>query len=302
MPTVLPMNSSPRLEDAVGAAADVLGGDAGQLRVVHRQHELQHAVRPGLGPHAEVDEVVPVERRQQERRRHAGLAEERVGLALGVEVRHLVLAHAASACASSSSGTIRRVSSSVDQMTCRTPAALAACARLRAWASSFSGEKCSQKLVTQYAPYAPCNARSTLAASSRSAATTSAPAAARARALSESTWRVTARTAKPPSGSSRIARDQAAALRAGGAEDGDEFLVGHGGASSCRGNSQYAKQSAEAAIPNRRIAVLMACVRKAAGRFTRPNPFNAMNRWAPWRHHTRRFAPLRLPQQHEKNP
>ncbi len=45
---------------------------------------------------------------------------------------------------SSSSGTQLRVSSRVDQMTWPTPASFAASARLRACASSFSGEKCSQ--------------------------------------------------------------------------------------------------------------------------------------------------------------
>ena len=45
------------------------------------------------GAHAEVDQVVPVERGQQERGRHAELGEQLVGLPLGVEVRHLVLAH-----------------------------------------------------------------------------------------------------------------------------------------------------------------------------------------------------------------
>ena len=50
------------------------------------------------------------------------------------------------------SGTHLRVSSRVDQTTCFTPASLAAWAMARAWASSFSGEKWSQKKVTQKAP------------------------------------------------------------------------------------------------------------------------------------------------------
>ena len=104
MPTVLPIRSGP-LEDAVGAAADVLGRDAGQLLVAHRQREGELAVRPLLRPHAEVDQVVPVEGGEEERRRHAELGEELVRLALGVEVRDLVLAHAASACACRVSGT-----------------------------------------------------------------------------------------------------------------------------------------------------------------------------------------------------
>ena len=41
-----------------------------------------------------------------------------------------------------------RVSSSVDQITCLTPAAFAASAMFLAWAFSFSPEKCSQKFVT----------------------------------------------------------------------------------------------------------------------------------------------------------
>src|SRR4249919_3154548 len=107
---------------------------------------------------------------------------------------------------SSLSGTFLRVSSSVDQTMCFTPAAFAACAMFCACAYSFCGEKCSQKLVMKKAPWAPCSARSTLASSSRSAVTTSAPAAASARALSESAWRVIARRRKPPAGSSRMAR------------------------------------------------------------------------------------------------
>ncbi len=99
-----------------------------------------------------------------------------------------------------------RVSSSDDQMTWRTPAAFAAFAMWRASAISFSGEKCAQKNVTKYAPYAPSSARARLASSSTSAATTSAPACASARAFSESTSRVIARAAKPPAGSARIAR------------------------------------------------------------------------------------------------
>jgi len=51
------------------------------------------AVRTFLGTHPEVDEVVPVERRQEKGRRHTELGEDRVGLALGIEVRNLVLAH-----------------------------------------------------------------------------------------------------------------------------------------------------------------------------------------------------------------
>jgi hypothetical protein len=52
----------------------------------------------------------------------------------------------------SSRGTHCRVSSSVDQMTCRTPAAFAAFAIAPASATSLSAERCAQKKVTQYAP------------------------------------------------------------------------------------------------------------------------------------------------------
>jgi hypothetical protein len=94
---------------------------------------------------------------------------------------------------SSWSGTQSRVSSSVDQITCSTPAWRAASAILRACSTSFSGEKCSQKKVTQYAPYAPSNAAFRLVGSSTSAPTTSTPMAASSRLLSESGLRVTAR-------------------------------------------------------------------------------------------------------------
>ena len=55
------------------------------------------------------------------------------------------------------------------------------------------GEKCSQKFVTQKAPWAPANARATVPGSSASAATTSTPAAASAFAFAELTFRVSAR-------------------------------------------------------------------------------------------------------------
>ena len=54
------------LENAVRAAADVFRGDARQFRVAHRQRDGQLAVRAARRPHAEADEVVPVERRQPE--------------------------------------------------------------------------------------------------------------------------------------------------------------------------------------------------------------------------------------------
>src|SRR5438270_7588835 len=107
---------------------------------------------------------------------------------------------------SSLSGTHLRVSSSVDQITCFTPASRAASAIALACASSVVGEKWFQKKVTQYAPYAPSKARRRLSASSTFPATTSAPSAASARALSELTSRVIARATNGPSLSDVMAR------------------------------------------------------------------------------------------------
>ena len=81
------------LEDAVGAAPDVLHGDRGHRLVVERERDRIATVRSLLRSGAEPDHVLPVERRQQERGRHAGGAEVGVRLALGVEVGDLVLAH-----------------------------------------------------------------------------------------------------------------------------------------------------------------------------------------------------------------
>ena len=99
-----------------------------------------------------------------------------------------------------------RESSSVDQITCFTPARLAASARFFACSSSLSPEKCSQKLVSAKTPWAPVNALVRLSTLSRSASTTAAPAWASAWALSEVVFRVSARAAKPPLGSLRMAR------------------------------------------------------------------------------------------------
>ena len=63
---------------------------------------------------------------------------------------------------SSSSGYHLRVSSAVDQMAWRTPAAAAARAWFAACSASCSAEKCSKKLVMQNAPYAPSKARTRL--------------------------------------------------------------------------------------------------------------------------------------------
>src|SRR6185503_5895869 len=64
----------------------------------------------------------------------------------------------------------------------------------------------SQKKVTQKAPCAPSNALRSAALSLTLAATTSAPCCASGLALSLAGSRVTARAAKPPLGSARIAR------------------------------------------------------------------------------------------------
>jgi hypothetical protein len=104
------------------------------------------------------------------------------------------------------SGTSLRVSSSVDHTTCLRPADFAACAMAAACTSSFSGTKCSQKNVTQNAPKQPSKAVFKEAPMSRSAWTTSAPSFASSSAFSDSTSRVSARTAKLLLLSPRMAR------------------------------------------------------------------------------------------------
>ena len=104
------------------------------------------------------------------------------------------------------SGTHCLVSSSVDQITCSVPAQATALAMAAACVSSRSGELCSQKFVTQNTAWAPSNARFSVSARSRSAATTSAPHAASARAAADSGRRVTALTENAPAGSARMAR------------------------------------------------------------------------------------------------
>ena len=89
MPTVLPTYCVAGLEDAVGDLADVFGRDAGHLRGAHRERPRELAVVALLRGEAEHVEVVPVERRDEERRRQA--AEQRVRFGLGVEVRHAIL-------------------------------------------------------------------------------------------------------------------------------------------------------------------------------------------------------------------
>jgi len=74
----------PFLKDAICALANVLGGDARKFLVAHGHGDSQLAVRALLGAHAEVNQVLPVERGQQERRRHGKFGEPLVGLALGI--------------------------------------------------------------------------------------------------------------------------------------------------------------------------------------------------------------------------
>ena len=152
-------------------------------------------------------QVVPVERRQQEGRRHAALGEE--------AVRGRPCRRSAAPCTcpcsvgmrSSSSGTQRRVSSSVDQTTCCTPAAFAAAcaivARLRPSRSrarsgprrrSRSRRRRRRRTPPRGSPGRRCP-----------------PARPRRRRRQRprrrrAGSRVSARAAKPPCGSARIAR------------------------------------------------------------------------------------------------
>src|SRR3990167_5346678 len=81
------------LEDAERALADIFGCDTRELLVIHRQRECQRPVRPFLRTHAEVNQIVPIERRAQKGRGHAELRKLSIGLALAVEVRYLILPH-----------------------------------------------------------------------------------------------------------------------------------------------------------------------------------------------------------------
>ena len=66
---------------------------AGQRLVGHWKRDRVPAVRSLLRPRPETDHVVPIERRPEEGRGHTDLAEVAIGLALGVEMGHLVFAH-----------------------------------------------------------------------------------------------------------------------------------------------------------------------------------------------------------------
>jgi hypothetical protein len=78
-------------EDSVGTLADILGGDPREHLVSHGEGDCERPVLPSLRLHAKVDEVLPVEPRQKERRGHAQIGEEVVSGRLPVEMGHLVL-------------------------------------------------------------------------------------------------------------------------------------------------------------------------------------------------------------------
>ena len=92
MPNPLADGVGAATEHAVGALADVLRGDARQLGAAERQREHEFAVGALARPHAEVDEVLPIERGEQVGGRRRLVGENAIHRALGVEVRHLVLA------------------------------------------------------------------------------------------------------------------------------------------------------------------------------------------------------------------
>src|SRR6184192_2723046 len=81
------------LKDRISDFADIFGGDARQLLAAERKGDGKFPVGAFLGAHAEVDQVFPVERRQQERRWYTKLGEDGVGLTLTVEMRDFVLPH-----------------------------------------------------------------------------------------------------------------------------------------------------------------------------------------------------------------
>ena len=63
------------LEDAVRTATNVFGRNARELLVTHGHRDRKYPVFIALWPHAEVDEVVPIERRQKEGGGYAKLVE-----------------------------------------------------------------------------------------------------------------------------------------------------------------------------------------------------------------------------------
>src|SRR5260370_20296009 len=79
-------------EETEGALADVHGGDAWKPGAPERHGEHEVAVRRLARPHAEMDEVVPVEGGEEVGGRRRLLGEDSIHLALGVEVRDLVAA------------------------------------------------------------------------------------------------------------------------------------------------------------------------------------------------------------------
>jgi hypothetical protein len=80
------------LEDAVGARSDIVSGNAGEFLVAHGKGDGQMAVETFARAHPKVDEVVPIERGQQQGGGYTRFHEVPVGFTLRVEVRHLVFA------------------------------------------------------------------------------------------------------------------------------------------------------------------------------------------------------------------
>ena len=217
----------PALEDAVGAGADVRHRDAGELGAAEREGEPELAVLAAPRPHAEVDEVVPVERGDQiawsapPRRRRSRPPRPWRRSAPPCTCR------AASAPGRRRAAIHWRVSSSVDQTTCGAPAWRVARAIAVACAISRSAEKCSQKLVTTKTPCAPAKAAASVSGASASPATTSAPAAASALAL----VRIGLAGDRPhrvvPVAVRQDRPHQSSTLRPRGSDDSDDLLVGH---------------------------------------------------------------------------
>jgi len=113
-------------------------------------------------------------------------------------------------------------------MTCCRPARFAASAMARAWARSLSGEKCSQKKVTQKAPQAPAKARSRArrvidVGRDHLGAQLGEPSGLGGVAL-----RVRARTAEAAGRVTEDGAHEASTLRPVGSDDGDDLLVTQG--------------------------------------------------------------------------
>src|SRR5690606_24719989 len=80
------------LEDAVRALADIFRRDHRHLGIVEWEEEDEIALLIPLRAPSEVDEVVVVAGRIEERAGHVALAEERIRLGFRIEMGHLVAA------------------------------------------------------------------------------------------------------------------------------------------------------------------------------------------------------------------